>query len=164
MRVPDDPTHRRFSTIAKSAAVRGYTGTALVLVVIAIVEMQPLFTFARQAWIIPVLIAGYGTFAIPFTALGLCLFGLPLRALLGPWRDARGMALLAALCGAAAGLIFFWLFTVLIWGPLTLATFKSGLFGITWGVPTGLAYWHFERKASAPPGITGRTKVNRKWR
>jgi len=162
MPVPDYPTHSRFSTLAKSAAVGAYAGTALFLLAIASVETQPLFTSAHEAWIIPVLIAGYGTFAIPFTALGLCLFGLPLRALLGPWRDAPWMALLAALCGAVAGLIFLWLFTGLTWGPLTLATFKSGAFGITWGVPTGLAYWHFERKASAPPRIAGQIEVNRK--
>jgi|GEM_PF-1141630 len=145
-----EPVPSPFSALAKAALVGAYAGTACELAAIFAIDF-PGGAPLTEAWAIPILVLAYGTFAIPFTALGLCLFGLPLGKALRPLLRYRWSFAFAVVCGALSGQVFLWLFIGLRWGRLSVTDFPDAVIGAAWGLPTGLAYWYFERRAR---GIT----------
>ena len=105
-----EPTSSPFSALAKAALVGAYAGMACELGAIFVIDL-PGGAPRAEAWSIPILVLVYGTFAIPFTAMGLCLFGLPLGKALRPLLRYHWSFVFAAVCGALSGQVFFWLFT-----------------------------------------------------
>lgn len=141
------PIASPLGAIAKAAVMGAYFGTAIELATIALIEFRSGEELWADFWSVPLLILAYGTLAIPFTALGLCCFGLPLGRLLRPLLSYRWSAVIAAIAGALCGQVFWWLFAGLLWGRVTQSSFWDAAIGAAWGLPTGFAYWFFERRS-----------------
>ncbi|WP_458093506.1 hypothetical protein [Roseomonas sp. WA12] len=110
------------------------------------ITVQSLFKMGgvpfAELWIIPALILGYGTLSIPFVALGLLVFGLPLTPLLRRYADRWWVGVLALLWGALAGrIVFYAIDHGLFSGHYRLGSLRVFDMGIIYGVPTALAWW-----------------------
>ena len=151
MSIYREPAPHPLESVAKAALVGAYIGTLLELAAIMVLEALSGYDPWTDYWAIPVIVLAYGTFAIPFTALGLCLFGIPLNKVLRPLLHYDWSFLLAAALGAMAGQVFFWLFTALFGGPLTINGLLSAYMGVAWGLPSGIAYWLYERRTYKVP-------------
>lgn len=98
-----------------------------------------------EAWQIPLLLAIYGLFALPFVCLGLAVFGIPAARLLHRWRARPWMGLVAAACGALAGKLAYYVIDhTLFFGVYRFWTIEPDL-GLCYGIPTGLAWWWCKR-------------------
>lgn len=103
-----------------------------------------------ELWVVPVLILIYGFFALPFVAVGLALFGLPLTGLLRRRAQDWWVGVLAAVCGAVAGkLMFFAIDSVIFLGLYDISKMTLLDMGVIYGVPTGLAWWVLYRRELA---------------
>ena len=103
-----------------------------------------------ELWVVLVLILAYGLFAVPFVALGLAIFGLPLSGLLRRYAQDWWVGLVAAAWGAVAGKLMFLAIDRLIFFSLHDID-KVALIdlGVIYGVPTGLSWWVFYRRKLA---------------
>ena len=94
---------------------------------------------------LPVIVVAYGAFAAPFVLVGLAVFGLPATALLRPYWNKWWLGFLAALWGAAAGkLVWFVIDHLLFLGRADILPIVDA--GVLWGVPTAVAWWLLRRK------------------
>lgn len=95
-----------------------------------------------ELWAVPVLILTYGLFAVPFVALGLAIFGLPATSLLRRYAQDWWVGLVAAVWGAAAGKMMYFLIDHLIFfGFYDFSEVARLDVGVLYGLPTGLAWW-----------------------
>jgi hypothetical protein len=117
------------------------------------VSLQMAITFwgepvdPAERWTIPVLLIGYGLFAVPFVALGLALLGLPVARSLGRLPHHWWVGVIAALWSCVAGKLMFYAIDHLLFFGLYDITQVSLLdMGVIYGLPTGLAWWALHRR------------------
>ncbi|MCP5395929.1 MAG: hypothetical protein H6918_04210 [Sphingomonadaceae bacterium] len=126
-----------------SAIIGAYAGVSLQLVATFWREPMPTSEF----WVIPILILGYGTFALPFVILGLAIFGLPAGYLLRNKAQQWWVGGVAFVWGALAGKLMFYVIDhLLFFGLYDLDEVSINDMGVTWGVPTALAWWVLHRR------------------
>lgn len=126
-----------------SALIGAYAGVSLQVILTTWGEpIDP-----SEIWAIPAIILVYGLLALPFVALGLALFGLPVTRLLRPWAQSWWVGFVAALWGAAAGKILYYAIDHLVFfGFYEFGKVALVDMGIIYGVPTGLAWWLLHRR------------------
>ena len=98
-------------------------------------------------WALPVILLVYGLLALPFVALGLALFGLPATLLLRRRAQEWWIGPIAALWGAMAGKLTFYVMDQQVFlGAYDV--WKVSIYdgGIIYGVPTALAWWLLYRR------------------
>ena len=137
---------RRTSAFGLSVLVGAFGGITLQSLV-ALADQPPPMS---EWWAIPVIIVGYGLLAIPFVALGLAIFGLPVTRLLRSEAQSWWLGIVAAVWGAVAGKLMFYAIDHLIFmGFYDFREVALTDLGILYGVPTGLAWWAFYRRELA---------------
>lgn len=125
------------------AIIGAYVGVSLLMAVTLWREPPS----SSELWTFPVLILGYGTFALPFVILGLAIFGLPAAYLLRGRAREWWVGGIALLWGALAGkLMFYAIDHLLFFGLYDLDEVSIRDMGIIWGVPTALAWWALHRR------------------
>jgi hypothetical protein len=129
-----------------SVFIGAYVGISAQMVVALLVEPVD----SAEIWTIPVLLLVYGMFAVPFVALGLALFGLPLTRLLHRSAQRWWVGLIAAVCGSVAGKIMFYAVDhLLFFGVYDIMEATILDMGVLYGLPTGLAWWALYRREVA---------------
>ncbi len=126
-----------------SVAIGAYTGVTLQFLLASWYEPIDF----SELWAIPLILIIYGLFAVPFVALGLAIFGLPLTHLL--YRSARKswVGAIAILWSAVAGkLLFFAVDHLMFFGQYEIAKIQLLDMGIIYGLPTGVAWWLLRRR------------------
>lgn len=132
----------RMPRLLRAALMGSFAGITIQL--LAMATSQP-FDWS-EIWALPVLLAFYALFALPFVCFGLLLFGMPLARLLHPCRGRLWVGLFAAIAGALGGkLLFLVVDHSLFFGRYQFWEFGWGDLGVFYGVPTGLAYWWVHR-------------------
>jgi len=102
-------------------------------------------------WQLPLVALSFALFALPFTAFGLAVLGLPATALLQRYAQSWWAGALAALIGALAGKLMFQVLDKLLFkgvGPFGSEP------GVMFGLPTAIVWWWLLRRRSlerAPP-------------
>jgi len=130
--------------LVKSALVGSFGGIMIQLLLTA--RSGPLSWDDIES--LPFILLFYGLFALPFVAIALVVFGLPAAALFGRWSDKLLVAAAAVVLGAISGKLFFDVMDHLLFsGSEPLGTVRYGDPGISFGVPTGLAWWYFKGRA-----------------
>ena len=129
-----------------SVFVGGFAGVTLQLIMTTWREPVD----ASKLWVIPAIILAYGSFALPFVAVGLAIFGLPAAGLLRRNAQDWWVGLIAASWGAIAGKLMFYAIDHLIFfGFYDIRKVSLLDMGLIYGVPTGLAWWGFYRRELA---------------
>lgn len=103
-----------------------------------------------ELWVIPVLLLVYGMLAVPFVALGLGLFGLPVTSVIRRWAQSWWVGPFAALWGGVAGkLMFYGIDHLMFFGQYRFLEIGISDMGLLFGVPTGVAWWTLHRQELA---------------
>ncbi|WP_338663633.1 hypothetical protein VQH23_00390 [Pararoseomonas sp. SCSIO 73927] len=101
---------------------------------------------AQDLLLLPPVVLGLGSLALPFVLVGLLVFGLPLLPALRPNAHRPWVGVVAVLWGAAAGKLLFAAAEVLMmsrdFDPLRLGSPDMGL---CYGASAALAWWWLER-------------------
>lgn len=126
-----------------SVFIGAYVGIILQMAITAWVEpVDP-----AELWAIPVLLVCYGLFAVPFVALGLAIFGLPVTGLLQRSAERWWVGAIAAVWGCIAGkLMFYAVDHLLFFGLYDILKISIVDIGVIYGLPTGLAWWALRRR------------------
>jgi len=102
-----------------------------------------------EAWRMLLVIPMIGLIAVPFVAIGLALFGLPLTWLLRKQAQKRWVGALAAGWSAFSGMLLFYAIDRLLLDFGQPGDVRFGSVGAIFGLPTGLAWWLLERRELA---------------
>lgn len=103
-----------------------------------------------ELWVIPVLLLFYGLLTVPFVALGLSFFGLPVTGAIRRWAQSWWVGPLAVLWGGLAGkLMFYGIDHLMFFGQYSISEIGFSDMGLFYGVPTGLAWWVLHRRELA---------------
>jgi hypothetical protein len=126
-----------------SVFIGAYVGITLQMVVTNWVEpVDP-----SELWAIPVLLLVYGILAVPFVAIGLALFGLPVTAMLRRKAKDWWMVAVAAIWGSLAGKFMYYAVDHLLFlGHYDILMVSFFDMGVIYGLPTGLAWWALYRR------------------
>lgn len=130
----------------QSVFIGAYVGVILQMVITTWTEpVDP-----SELWAIPVLLLVYGLLAVPFVAMGLALFGLPVTAMLRQRAQDWWVGALAAVWGCLAGkLMFYAVDHFLFFGLYDIWKVSILDMGVIYGLPTGLAWWALHRRELA---------------
>jgi len=126
-----------------SAVAGGYGGIFLQTAIVLLYEPVDF----SELWATPVIILVYGLIALPFTALGIALFGLPVANVLLSKAEKWWIGLVAILWGAASGKLMFWAVDhFLFMGFYQFWKIQLLDMGLIYGIPTALAFWLLLRR------------------
>jgi hypothetical protein len=129
-----------------SVFIGAYAGIILQMIITTWSEPIDL----SELWAIPVLLVIYGLLAVPFVAVGLALFGLPVTAMLRQRAQNAWVGALAAVWSCLAGkLMFFAVDHLLFFGLYDILKVSFLDMGVIYGLPTGLAWWALNRRELA---------------
>lgn len=141
-------------TFGLSVLVGAFGGISLQLILSAArepIEPSAWSALISEWWALPLVIFAYGSIAVPFVALGLAVFGLPISRLLRRQSQEWWVGVVAVLWGAVAGkLTFYAIDHLMFFGYYELV--EIGLYdpGLIFGIPTAWAWWLLHRRELTP--------------
>lgn len=126
-----------------SALTGAYLGISILLVSTALSSPPNL----AELWVAPILVAAYGTFALPFVALGLAMFGLPITYLLKNWAQEWWTLIVAIIWAAVAGrILMFSIDHLLFFGHYNFEQFSLDDPALFFSVPAAVTWWTLYRR------------------
>lgn len=130
----------------RSAITGAFFGT--VLQILLAVWGEPVDK--SEWWGLPLIILAYSLFAVPFVALGLAVFALPVTRMFRGYEREWWIIILAVTWGGAAGkVMFFAIDHIMFFGYYDIYKIELHDIGVIFGTPTGLSWWFFYRREHA---------------